>query len=336
MKTEPSSKKFNNFGDIPICARDYLFYLKNVKSLSVKTVDAYYTDLRNFFRFIISYKDLSDKPIDEINATSLSIDTIANLTLSDIYVYLNYTNEERQNNASTRSRKISSLKGFYKYLNKNAITDNNPTEFLEAPKKKKSLPVYLNIEESTELLENIGGKHEIRDFAIITIFLNCGLRLSELVGMNLNDINGNVLRVVGKGNKERLIHLNQSCIDALVAYLKIRPTDLKDQDAKKAVFISRNRKRISRRTVEVLVGKHLENSGLDKTIYSPHKLRHTAATLMHQEGVDVRVLQEILGHANLGTTQIYTHLAAKEISEALDSNPLNKKVQKKDKIYKKN
>lgn len=322
-------EKYNNYGDVPVYVRDYLFYLKNVRNLSSRTVDAYYTDLRGFFRFLVSYKDLSDLPIDEINASGLTIDIVENLTLSDIYIYLNYTNDERQNNATTRSRKISTLKGFFKYLNKNAIVENNPTEYLEAPKLKKRLPVYLNVQESVGLLENIDGKNQVRDFAIITIFLNCGLRLSELVGMNLNDISGSVLRVIGKGNKERLIHLNQSCIDALVEYLKIRPNDLTDPDAKKAVFISRNGKRISRRMVEILVDKHIQKSGLDKRIYSPHKLRHTAATLMHQEGVDVRVLQEILGHANLGTTQIYTHLSNKEISDALNSNPLNKKIQKK-------
>ena len=321
--------KYNNYGDVPVYVRDYLFYLKNVRNLSSRTVDAYYTDLRGFFRFLVSYKDLSNLPIDEINASGLTIDIVENLTLSDIYIYLNYTNDERQNNATTRSRKISTLKGFFKYLNKNAIVENNPTEYLEAPKLKKRLPVYLNVQESVGLLENIDGKNQVRDFAIITIFLNCGLRLSELVGMNLNDISGSVLRVIGKGNKERLIHLNQSCIDALVEYLKIRPNDLTDPDAKKAVFISRNGKRISRRMVEILVDKHIQKSGLDKRIYSPHKLRHTAATLMHQEGVDVRVLQEILGHANLGTTQIYTHLSNKEISDALNSNPLNKKIQKK-------
>jgi len=322
-------EKYNNYGDIPSFARDYLFYLKNVRNLSLRTVDAYYTDLRGFFRFLVSYKDLSNLPIDEINSCGLNIDIIKNLTLSDIYIYLNYTNDERQNNATTRSRKISTLKGFFKYLNKNAIVENNPTEYLEAPKLKKRLPVYLNVDESVGLLENIDGKNQVRDFAIITIFLNCGLRLSELVGMNLNDISGNVLRVIGKGNKERMIHLNQSCVDALVDYLKIRPNNLTDPDAKNAVFISRNGKRISRRMVEILVDKHLQKSGLDKSTYSPHKLRHTAATLMHQEGVDIRVLQEILGHANLGTTQIYTHLAGKEITDALNSNPLNKKIKKK-------
>ncbi len=322
-------EKFYNYSDIPSFARDYLFYLKNVRNLSSRTVDAYYTDLRGFFRFIVSYKNLSNLPIDEINSAGLSLEIVKNITLSDIYIYLNYTNDDRQNNATTRSRKISSLKGFYKYLNKNAIIESNPTEYLEAPKVKKRLPVYLNVEESVGLLENIDGKNQVRDFAIITLFLNCGLRLSELVGMNLSDINGSVLRVIGKGNKERLIHLNQSCIDALVEYLKIRPKELNDPDAKKAVFISRNGRRISRRMVELLVDKHLQSSGLDKSIYSPHKLRHTAATLMHQEGVDIRVLQEILGHSNLGTTQIYTHLADKEITEALDSNPLNKKINKK-------
>lgn len=326
-------EKFNTYGDVPLFARDYLFYIKNVRNLSSRTVDAYYIDLRNFFRFLISYNNLSELPIDEIIPLTLSLNIVESVKLSDIYVYLNYTYDERQNNAATRSRKISSLRGFYKYLNKQAVIKNDPTEFLEAPKAKKHLPVFLNVNESMELLEAIDGKNKVRNFAIITLFLNCGLRLSEMVGLNMSNINSNMLRVIGKGNKERLLYLNQACVDALVEYLKIRPKDLKNEDAAKAVFISRNNKRISKRMVETLVDQYLQKAGLDKSIYSPHKLRHTAATLMHQSGVDIRVLQEILGHSNLGTTQIYTHIVNKEIETALNMNPLNKleaKIKKED------
>lgn len=318
------------FDFIPQYARNYLHYLINVQNKSEKTVYEYYLDLRTFFRFISQKKNVTNEDnIDLVDASDCPINIIEKLTLAELYEYLNYVREGRDNNVRARMRKTSSLKSFYKYLCKQAIISENPTTYLEAPKQPKDLPIHLTINDSIKLLESIDGPYKVRNYAIITLFLNCGLRLSELVGINLSNINGNSLRVTGKGNKERILYLNQTCIDALTDYLKVRPEiDNKDRNA---LFISKQGKRISRRMVQTLVEKHIKQSGLDSEIYSTHKLRHTAATLMYQNGVDVRVLQELLGHANLGTTQIYTHLADKQVEDAIQRNPLNnKKIRKKE------
>lgn len=315
-----------SFDFIPEYAQNYLYYCKNIRNMSEKTVNEYYLDLRIFFRFIKSYKILDKElPFNEIDASDVGPEILAKLTLSDIYIYINYTHDERMDDVATRSRKISSLKSFFKYLCKQGFLSENPTLYLDAPKMKNSLPVYLTVEESFALLDSIDGNNKVRNFAIITLFLNCGLRLSELVGINLNNINQNTLRVIGKGNKERNLYLNDACKNAIDDYLKLRPHDGIPNIDKNALFISRNKKRISNRMVQNIVETYLNKAGLDTDKYSTHKLRHTAATLMHQNGVDIRILQEILGHASLGTTQIYTHLENKQIKNALESNPLNRK-----------
>lgn len=315
--------KTSKFDFIPSYAQGYLNYMINVQSKSEKTVYEYYLDLRTFFRFVMQFKDITkEENFDLIDASDCPVSVIEHLTLSDLYEYLNYVREGRDNSARTRMRKTSSLKSFYNYLCKQAIISENPTTYLEAPKAAKRLPVYLTVEDSVKLLESIDGAFKERNFAIITLFLNCGLRLSELVNINLSNINGNTLRVIGKGNKERVLYLNQSCVDALTDYLKVRPSEISGKD-KNALFISRNGRRISRRMVQTLVDKYITQSGLDAEMYSTHKLRHTAATLMYQNGVDVRALQQLLGHSNLGTTQIYTHLADKQVEEAINKNPLN-------------
>jgi site-specific recombinase XerD len=233
-----------NFEFIPEYAQNYLFYCKNIKNMSEKTVNEYYLDLRIFFRFIKSYKILEKElPFNEIDASDIGLDLLQKLNLSDIYVYINYTHDERLDNIPTRSRKISSLKSFFKYLCKQGLLNENPTLYLDAPKMKNSLPVYLSIEESLALLESIDGNNKERNYAIITLFLNCGLRLSELVGINLNNINDNYLRVIGKGNKERSIYLNDSCKTAINNYLKVRPNDGIVYKDKNALFISRNKKK---------------------------------------------------------------------------------------------
>lgn len=310
------------FDFIPEYSRNYLFYLLNVRNLSEKTVYEYYLDLRTFFRFILVHKNVTNEDdFDLIDASSCQVALIENLSLNDLYSYLNYVREDRDNGVRSRMRKVSSLKSFFNYLCKNSIIDTNPTLYLEAPKNPKRLPVNLSLEESIKLLESVDGQYKERNYAIITLFLNCGLRLSELVGINLSSINGNVLRIVGKGNKERVVYLNKSCVDAIDEYLKVRP-DIESKD-RNALFISREGRRISRRMVQTMVEHFIVKSGLDPNVYSTHKLRHTAATLMYQNGVDVRVLQEILGHENLGTTQIYTHISDKQVENALNSNPLN-------------
>lgn len=314
---------------IPQYARNFLYHLINVELKSQKTVYEYYLDLRTFFRFIVQFKNITNEDnFDLIDASNCPASVLEKLTLTDLYEYLNYVREGRENNVRARMRKTSSLKSFYKYLCKQAIISENPTTYLEAPKQPKDLPIHLSVDDSIKLLESIDGPFKERNYAIITLFLNCGLRLSELVGINLSNINGNTLRVLGKGNKERILYLNQTCIDAIVDYLKVRP-EVNNKD-KNALFISKRGKRISRRMVQTLVENYIKQSGLDPEIYSTHKLRHTAATLMYQNGVDIRVLQQLLGHSNLGTTQIYTHLADKQVEDALNRNPLNtKKIKKK-------
>lgn len=306
--------------------RDYLLYMQTIKGKSPKTVDEYFSDLRTFFRFIkVSRGIISPStPFKEIKVDDVDIDLIKSVTLQDAYEFMNYLMRVRDNNAATRARKTSSMKSFFDYLTvKKHFLDKDPIKELETPKRKKSLPKYLTLEQSIELLNAVDGKHKERDYCIITLFLNCGMRLSELVGLNVTDIRPDgTARILGKGNKERIIYLNSACINAVAEYLKIRPVDgVKDRNA---LFISGHLKRMSPKTVQALVYKYLEKIGLDAQGYSCHKLRHTAATLMYQHGnVDIRVLKEILGHENLGTTEIYTHLNTQQMENAANSTPLS-------------
>jgi site-specific recombinase XerD len=320
----------------PQTIKDFLIYMETIRGKSPKTVDEYAIDLRTFFRFIKRQRGICSADIDfiEIPVSDVDAALISSVTLEDIYEYLVYIRGERQNNASTRARKVSSLRSFYKYASEKAgIVKDNPTRNLETPKKKKSLPKYLSLEESIEVLSGVDGVNKERDYCIFTLFLNCGIRLSELVGINLGDVYKDYIRVTGKGNKERNIYLNNACISAIESYKKVRPCEgLKD---KNALFISRFMKRISPKTVQWIVNKFLAQAGLDGKGYSVHKLRHTAATLMYQQGgVDIRVLKEILGHESLSTTEIYTHLSSTQAKAAIDSSPLanlNTSKQKKTK-----
>lgn len=312
--------------DSPEILKGFLGYMQTIKGKSPKTVAEYFLDLRTFFRYVKLSRGLVEKNImfEEIPINDIDINIIKSITLTDLYDYLNYILVERGNIASTRARKISSLKSFFNYLtNKTNQLEKNPAKELDMPKKKSSLPKFLTLEQSIELLKNVDGPYKERDYCILTFFLNCGMRLSELVGININDIrSNNTLKVTGKGNKERIVYLNKACINALEKYLKVRPNSgLIDRNA---LFISKRKKRISPKTVQFIVYKYLSNIGLDGQGYSVHKLRHTAATLMYQYGnVDIRILKDILGHANLGTTEIYTHLSSKQIENAVSSNPLS-------------
>ncbi len=309
----------------PPLVRDYLIHLRVIKAKSEKTIEEYYIDIRTFFRFLKVHRGLvpSDLPFDEIAIDDVNLELIRSVTLSDAYDFMLYLTDERGNNSSTRLRKTSALRGFFNFLCvKKQVLDENPLKDLETPQQVKQKPKFLTLDQSIQLLNAVEGKHKERDYCIITLFLNCGLRLSELVGLNVTDISpDNYIRVLGKGNKERIVYLNDACINAINDYLKVRPVDgLKDR---KALFVSAQLKRMSPVTVQKLVYKYLEKIGLDSQGYSCHKLRHTAATLMYQHGnVDVLVLQDILGHANLGTTQIYTHLNTKQKEDAAKANPL--------------
>lgn len=306
---------------------DFLGYMQTVKGKSPKTVDEYYIDLRTFFRYTKYAKKMvpEDISFEEIPMNDVEVDLLKSITLTDLYEYLNYLMVERKNNAATRSRKISSLKSFFNYLtNKVGLLSVNPTVELDMPKKKSALPKFLTLEQSIDLLNCVNGPFKERDYCILTLFLNCGMRLSELVGINISDIKSdNTLRLTGKGNKERIIYLNDACLSSIEQYLRVRPREvLKDRNA---LFISKFNKRISPKTVQYIVKKYLARLELDQQGYSVHKLRHTAATLMYQHGeVDIRILKDILGHSNLGTTEIYTHISNKQIERAVSANPLAK------------
>ena len=327
-----------NFDDCPELLRNYLFYMLTIKGRSEKTVYEYYLDLRYFLRFVKSKKYPGSKKsipnpkndFDGVDITDIDKNFLNNITIMDIYEFLTFLQTQKSDSASTRSRKVSSIKGFYTYLTvKTNTLENNPTISLDNPKIGKTLPKHLSLEESLELLNSVDGEYKERDYLILTLFLNCGLRLSELAGINNSDISTDyILTVTGKGNKQRLIYLNNACIEALKNYLAVRPVDcVIDKDA---LFLSKRKKRISVKTVQYTVKKYLNIAGLGPKNYSTHKLRHTAATLMYQHGgVDIRALQVLLGHENLGTTQIYTHVSSEQLKSAADKNPLSKVKSKK-------
>lgn len=318
--------------DLPELVQSFVNYQLTVKNKSELTVLEYASDLRTFFRFLkLTKKHLpSDTPLNKIEINDIDEKFIESVKIADIYAFLAYCQMSLKNNAKTRSRKVSAVRMFFKFLSSQGVLENNPAKDLDSPNVNKSLPKYLTLEQSQDLLDSVDGQFYERDYCILTFFLNCGMRLSELVGLNLNSIRpDNCVRIIGKGNKERIVYLNDACIHALNRYLQVRPRDgLNDRNA---LFISRQKNRISRRNVQVIVKKYLESAGITEEGYSVHKLRHTAATLMYQHGnVDVMLLKEILGHENLSTTQIYTHVANEQIKQAVAANPLaNKKSKKK-------
>lgn len=313
-----------NISEQPLVYKEFLMYMQTIRGKSIGTISEYALDLNIFFKFMVRHFDTSvSSEIDEIDISNLNYDFVKKIQLTDIYEYLSYMNTVRKNSAATRARKVACLRSYFKYMHSKAkYINDNPTKELESPKLKQSLPNYLTLEESKTLLETVlKNSNGYRDYAIITLFLNCGMRLSELVGINLTDIKNDTLIVTGKGNKERTIYLNNACIQAIAKYLKERPVDnVKD---KNALFLSARNQRISNKTVQHLVKKYLQLAGLDTTRFSTHKLRHTAATLMYREGnTDLRTLQEILGHEHLSTTQIYTHVNDRQQKNAMENNPL--------------
>lgn len=318
----------------PAFLRDFLTYNETIKGKSSRSVEGYYIDLRTFFRYMLLVRGKAPKDIEfnEIDISAADIELVRSVTISDLYAFMVYCKEELNNNTATRARKTSTLRIFFKYMSvQTHQIPNNPAELLESPKVKQSLPRHLTLENSLELLNSVDGANERRDYCILTLFLNCGLRLSELCGLNLSDISSDgIMTVTGKGNKQRAVYLNDSCLAAIKAYLAVRPNEGIIVTDKNALFISRNRRRISPKTVQHIVKTHLEKAGLGDMGFSTHKLRHTAATLMYQHGnVDIRVLKDILGHANLGTTQIYTHVSDAQIKRAVNANPLSNVKDKK-------
>lgn len=315
-----------DYSKVPDIISEFLVYLGTVKNKSQNTINEYFLDLRTFFRFLKIRRGLvgDDVEFSNISIKDIDIELVRSVTITDIYEFMNFSITKRNNSAKTRARKSSTLKTFFNFHTQKSLKlSDDPTKNLETPKVPKKLPKYLTLEESLELLNVVEGPYKERDYCILTLFLNCGLRLSELTSLNMNSFKGEKqLIVTGKGNKQRIIYLNDACINAINDYKKVRPVEgVKDRNA---LFLSKQYKRISPKTVQAMVNKYLKKIGLDGAGYSVHKLRHTAATLMYQHGnVDIRVLQDILGHENLGTTEIYTHLSDKQMENAANSNPLS-------------
>jgi len=321
----------------PEILREFLFYHETIKGHSKKTIDEYFLDLRTFFRFMKIHKNTvpAGTPFEEITIMDIDKKFVESVSIADIYEYLAFLSRDRpkqQNSRSTdyglsansRARKIAVIRTYYKYLtlkSTNNKLDINPVADLDSPKNRKSLPRFLSLDESKKLLESVGGMFSERDFCILTIFLNCGLRISEISGLNLSDLREDHIVVLGKGNKERVVYINDACAEAINSYLSIRKGIATTE--KRALFLSSRRARISTSTIHALVKKHLLTAGLDSTKYSSHKLRHTAATLMLKNGVDVRTLQELLGHEHLNTTQIYTHVTSDSLKNAANLSPLS-------------
>ena len=321
---------------LPPLVREFASYKSAIQNCSEKTVSEYMLDLRTFFRYLLARDQkiaLDSEDFDKIDISRVDLEYIKNITTEDIYEFIMYTDTVRGNMSAAKSRKLSAIKGFFKYLTtKRFMLDDNPAINIEAPKKKQALPKHLTLDESLLLLDAVKADKEsktvTRDYAIITLFLNCGMRVSELVGINLADVDRELrsLTVTGKGNKQRIVYLNSSCRDALSDYYAERLGEKYKSVDCRALFLSGRNQRISVKTVQWLVYKYLDLAGLESKHYSVHKLRHTAATLMYQTGnVDVRVLKDILGHEQLNTTQIYTHVSNRSMEEAMEQNPLAKK-----------
>lgn len=315
----------------PEFLNSFLDYSITILNKSPNSIKEYNYDLAMFLKFImIHFKQTNETDLKNINISNFSVDLLKKITLNDIHAFVSYLAVDLRAKPATRARKISSIRIFFKYLTSKAhILDENPAQDLETPKLGKRMPKYLSLEESRKLLDIAGNEdnrnHE-RDYAITTLFLNCGMRLSELIGINIPDIEFDECRmtVIGKGNKERTIYLNRACMKAITEYLNIRPRERVKPDSRNALFLSERRERISKRTVQQIIEKELRASGLDTKKYSVHKLRHTAATLMYQYGnVDIRALQELLGHESISTTEIYTHVSNDQVRNAVENNPLS-------------
>ena len=322
----PTVKIYSDYSNAPAVLKEFLYYSQTIKGLSVRTVEGYFIDLQLFFRYMIQRRNncVNNETIDNIDISLIDLEFVSKISKTDILEFLYFVSSERSNSPSARSRKMSSLRGYFKYMtNKTNQLEFNPTDDIEMPAMKKRLPKYLTLEQSIELLNNTQTKFAERDYCIILLFLSCGMRLSELAGIDIKDINKDTLRIVGKGNKERFVYLNDACVTAINDYIAVRNT-IVSPASEPALFISkRTKKRMSTRRIEQVVEECLQRSGLSQMGFSVHKLRHTAATLLYRSGnADMLALKEILGHEHVSTTEIYTHISDEAIKKAAKSSPL--------------
>ena len=340
----------NNYDNAPLLIKNFIFYEKIVKGRSDLTVNNYYNDLRTFFRFYKLQNGLVSNTVDlgDIDISDLTDRDICSVDLQTAQQFLIYMKEKKNNGQKARYRKAVALRQFYKFLtNDKHLFEVSPMANLALPSPKPALPKFLTLEQALEMLTHINTPDQKRDYCIVVFFLNCGMRLSELVGINLKDIRKTTgsdgseiysLKVLGKGNKERIVYLNDACVNAYIDYVAPDETDpdvraasgCRDMSAQTdALFLSKRKTGISNRRVQQIVEECFKSCGLDNMGLSVHKLRHTAATLMYQNGVDVRVLKDVLGHENLNTTQIYTHVSNTQMESAVKNNPLSNVKPKK-------
>ena len=336
--------KNDEFRALPDYLQDYARYSITIKGNSENTVVEYVSDVRTFFRFLIFDNmnvTFSREEFEKIEVSEITLERLSRVTSQTIINFLFFARQELQNGARARMRKLSAIKSLYKYLTVHRhYLDHNPAANIEAPKKGVTLPKYLTYDETTHLLDVVKNDTEsktvVRDYSIISLFLNTGMRLSELVGLNLQSFDSSItkVKVLGKGNKEREIYLNSAAQYAVKSYLRVRLDPKYIHTSDKAFYLSGRQVRISPKTVQYIIYKYVNMAGYASKKLSVHKLRHTAATLMYQSGnVDIRILKDILGHEQLNTTQIYTHVTSHNIEEAMKSNPLaNAKVVKKEDI----
>ena len=320
-----------SYADAPQVLREFLAYHETIKGQSARTIAEYYLDLRMFLRFmrLIKSELAYNTDLDSIPIKDIGVDFLKSIHISNIFDYLSYLANDRETDngsgigAAARARKLSAVKSFYKYLTvRTKLLVENPVKDVEFPKLRKSLPKYLTLAESKRLLAAVDGPNATRDYAILLLFLNCGIRRSELVGLNISDVSEDRIRVRGKGNKERIVYFGTACREAIDAYLPQRNKKILTDN--KALFGSRDGNRLSVTAVHRLVKKHLLAAGLDPNQFSAHQLRHTAATLMVSNGVDIKTVQEVLGHEHLNTTEIYTHIESTELKIAAEANPLSR------------
>lgn len=322
----PNPIIYSDYSDCPDFLNEFLIHLKTIRGLSLNTVDAYYMDIKLFLKFIIQHNKnaVNNDTIDQVNIKNCDINLLSKISQRDILAFLVFLMEKRNNSPSSRARRLTSIRTFFRYMTvKTHQLDFDPCEGIELPKNKKRLPKYLSLEECYRLLSSVNSDFPSRDYCILVLFLHCGIRLSELIGIDLYDIHDDIIKIIGKGNKERNIYLNNVCLEALDQYIQERNLIISPA-SESALFISKKRKtRLTARRVQQIIKDCLKAAGLDGQGYSPHKLRHTAATLLYQSGAaDILTLKAILGHENISTTEIYTHISDEKVKKAAKSSPL--------------
>ncbi len=289
---------------------DYLNYLK-LNEMSNNTISSYRIDLEQLNNYLTSC---------DIKITDVNVEHLTNflIKLDNDYIKL----KNKQLSAATKCRKITSIRSFFNYLlDIREIITQNPANKIKMPKIPKRIPKHLSLDDSLNILDNIRGRgvYKLRNLAIMTLFLNVGLRVSEMVNLKVSDVQNNSLVFIGKGNKERSIPLNSACIKAVNKYLEVRPNVDTDR-----LFITERNTGFSVGGMQYLVKSHMKKAEINHKKYSTHDLRHTAATLTYNSSKDIRAIQKMLGHTSIATTQIYTQIDTEQLLDVINSNPLNK------------